>query len=274
MNADFEGFREFRDFEHHGWQQVAARYHGSFATATVQAVVSLLDAAGVGEGMRVLDVACGPGYVAAAAAGRGAAVLGIDFSSEMVAEARRLFPSIDFQEGDAEELTLPDRGFDAVVMNFGMLHLGRPHRATAEAYRVLREGRFAFSVWDTPDRTVGFGIVLDAIRKHGDLNAPIPPGPPFFRFSDPVESTRLLSEAGFRDIRIAHVEQTWRFPTRDMLFDVMLNASVRNAALLRAQRPEILSKIRETVRSAVEQHRTPTGFELPMPAVLFSAARR
>src|SRR3989475_4322873 len=188
----------FRQFEHKGWQEIASRYDRGFASVTQQSVTPLLDAARVAKGARVLDVACGPGYAAAAAASRGAIAAGVDFSSEMVEEARGRYPGIEFQEDDAEQLSMSDSSFDAVVLNFGMLHLARPEQALAEAYRILRPaGRIAFIVWDKPDKAIGFGIVLSAIQKHGDLNVPIPPGPPFFRFSNDEESRRSLTSAGF-----------------------------------------------------------------------------
>ncbi len=261
----------FRQFEHQGWQQIASRYHGGFAAVTTQSATALLDAAHVKYGTRVLDAACGPGYVAAAAAARGALPTGVDFSSEMVEEARGRYPGIDFREGDAEQLSFSDESFDAVVMNFGMLHLGRPEQALQESHRVLgKGGRIAFTVWDTPDKAVGFGIVIGAIHKYGDLNVPIPPGPPFFRFSDPQESKRVLTAAGFVDITVAQVPQVWRLLSPDALFDVMYNGSVRNAALLRAQKPDVLEKIRSEIRNEVEKARN----VLAMPAVLACGEKR
>jgi len=260
----------FRQFELRGWQEVASRYHDGFAAVTVQSIEALLDAAYVRPGVRVLDVACGPGYAAGTAAGRGAVAVGVDFSSEMIDEARGRYPDVDFRSGDAEQLAFDDSEFDAVVLNFGMLHLARPERALEEAGRVLRPGgRIAFTVWDTPDKAVGFGIVIGAIQKYGDLNVPIPAGPPFFRFSDPAESKRVLNEAGFVNSTVTHVPQLWRLSSSDILFDVMYNGSVRNAALLRAQKPEVLEAIRLEIRLGVEQNHN----ELPMPAVLASAER-
>jgi ubiquinone/menaquinone biosynthesis C-methylase UbiE len=261
--------QSFRRFEHQGWQEIATRYHDGFAAVTTQSTIPLLEAARVTKGTRVLDVATGPGYVAATAAALGAAATGVDFSSEMVGEARSRYPSVDFREGDAEALSFADASFDAVVMNFGMLHLARPEQAMSEARRVLRPGgRFAFTVWDTPDRAVGFGIVIRAIQKYGDLDVPIPPGPPFFRFSEPEEARKALTAAGFSDVSVIHVPQIWRLPSVDSLFDVMYNGSVRNAALLRAQTPAVIEKIREEIRREVEANRN----VLTMPSVLSSGS--
>jgi SAM-dependent methyltransferase len=261
----------FRRFEHLGWQEVASRYHGGFAAVTTQSTAALLDAATVATRTRVLDVACGPGYITAAAASRGAIATGIDFSSEMIQEASSRYPGLDFQEGDAEQLAFGDSEFGAVVSNFGMLHLGRPELAIHEAFRVLQPGgRIAFTVWDTADKAIAFGIVIAAIQKYGDLNVPIPPGPPFFRFSDPEQSRHVLLAAGFLNPFVTQVPQVWRLEYSDALFDVMYNGSVRNAALLRAQRPDVLEVIRAEIRRGVEEHH----LELPMPAVLATAQKK
>ena len=95
---------EFKAFEHRGWNdsEVADKYGSWFVPLTSQSVEPLLDAAGIESGKLVLDVATGIGTVAAAAASRGAQVSGIDFSLAMVELARRLYPDLDFREGDAE----------------------------------------------------------------------------------------------------------------------------------------------------------------------------
>ena len=79
----------FREFEHSGWQGIPQQYHQAFGELTTQSIEPLLDAAGVKAGTKVIDIASGPGYVAAAAARRGATVIGVDFSAAMVAEAQR-----------------------------------------------------------------------------------------------------------------------------------------------------------------------------------------
>jgi SAM-dependent methyltransferase len=265
---------EFRDFEHRGWDKAAAHYGQGFGELTQQSVEPLLDAVQAGRGLRLLDVACGPGYVAAAAAARGSSVLGIDFSAEMVAIAATQNPTVQFQEGDAENLNLAESTFDVVVMNYGMLHLAQPDRAISEALRVLRPGgRYAFTVWDLPERAVGFQIVLEAISNCGDMNVPLPSGPPFFRFSDPVECSRALTAAGFAETKVARVPQWWRLNSGEEMFWTMRRAAVRTAALLNMQNPDALARIEAEISARAETFRNGNVIEIPMPAILASTAR-
>lgn len=261
--------RSFRDFEHQGWQGIPQQYHQAFGDLTTQSVEPLLDAAGVEKGTKVIDIATGPGYVAAAAARRGASVIGVDFSTAMITEAERRHPGVEFREGDAEQLPFGDGLFGAAVMNFGLLHLGRPDQALSEACRVLRVGgRLAFTVWGKPEEAVAFGIVLDAIKKHGDPDVLLPEGPPFFRFSEPEESIRSLLAAGFASPDVLRIPQVWRLPSTDSLFEVMKDSTVRTAGLLRAQQPGALDRIREAIREELTRYQKPNAVELPMPAIL------
>src|SRR5207247_126235 len=142
------------------WREVAVPYAASFGSLTTQAIEPMLDALAVGEDTRLLDLACGPGWLSAAAVRRGAWVLGADLSPTMLAQARATYPHIEFKMVDAQSLPFNPE-FDAVAMNFGLLHVGRPEQVIAEAFRVLKAGgRFGFTVWAPPDRAKAFGIVL------------------------------------------------------------------------------------------------------------------
>jgi SAM-dependent methyltransferase len=265
----------FREFEHRAWQGVVKLYEDHFGALTAQCIEPLLDGVKVRAGDYLLDIATGPGHIAAAAARRGAKVTGLDFSSAMIAEASALHPGIAFREGDAGNLPFADASFDVVVIGFGILHFPDPDRALREAFRVLRNGgRFGLSVWTGPDRAAGFGIIMRAVEKHGSTDAGLPPGPPFFRFSDVAECGSAIAAAGFADVAIIENPQTWRFPSAGAFFDGISASTVRTAALLRAQTPENLAEIRaEAQREAGKFAVAGGSIELPMPALVARARK-
>ena len=264
----------FATFEHAGWEAAASTYADAFDRFTTQAIEPLLNAVGAGPGVRLLDVACGPGWLAAAAVKRDASVVGIDFAESVLAEARQRHPGLDFRQGNAEELAFGDAEFGAVAMSFGLLHLARPEQALREAYRVLRSGgKLGFTVWSRPEEAKVFSIVQRAIEAHGKTDVGLPPGPPFFRFSDPVECQRVLVEAGFVEPRVEQVPMAWRLPSAEHFFQAMLDGTVRTRGVLRAQTPEALDAIRAAAVEEAGAYRQGDAVEIPAPAVLASAVK-
>src|SRR3954452_1090864 len=192
------GAEEFKAFEAAGWSRRATTYGRVTGAITARFVDCLLDAARVGAGVRVLDVATGPGHVAAAAAARGAEPVGVDIAEGMLAVARRDHPRLDFRAGDAEALPFSDCCFDAVVGAFVLNHLPRPEVAGAEFARVLVSGgRLALSVWDVPERTRFIGLVRDAVARAREAAWAEPPaGPDPFRFAADAQLRALLVNVG------------------------------------------------------------------------------
>jgi len=264
----------FRQFEHDGWQSAVDGYHRHWETLTSQVIDPMLDALEVSNGVRFLDVATGPGYLAGAAARRGATATGVDFSAEMTSKARQLYPNVEFKEGDAENLPFPDGCFDAVGISFGMLHFSRPGIALKEACRVLDSGgKVAFTVWDTPDNAKAFGIVYDAIRAHGTLDVDIPEGPPFFRFSDPEESKRVMLEAGFIEPGIIRIPLIWNLPSADILIKAFTDGTARTGPTLAAQEPEAYKAIVKTIHQTAKVYEKDGKLEIPVAAILATAAQ-
>jgi SAM-dependent methyltransferase len=261
----------FWEFERSGWERAAAQYEACWGD-TDAFVEALLDAAVVGAGTRLLDLACGPGFVSEAAAARGANPVGLDVAEAMVERARLRNPRLTFVVGDAQRLELPDASFDAVTMNFGILHLSQPEAALAEARRVLVPGgRLAFTAWVAEGNAVA-DIVDNAVAEHA-VPVELPEGPPFYRFSDPDECRRTLTEAGFDgdSVRMETVTAVWRTPTPDRLFEAELHAGVRTSAVLRGQPPERLEAIRAAMAEGVRRHADDGAFALPIVARVISA---
>jgi SAM-dependent methyltransferase len=256
----------FDAFEEAGWEVAAAGYD-FFTTTTSQVAQPLLDAAGVRAGLRVLDLGTGPGDVAAQAAKRGAAAVGIDIAAAMIDLARRQHPGLTFQVASATELPFPDASFDAVVGNLVILHVGEPERVARESVRVLVPGgRLALSTWDAPERSPLFAALLAAIGEVGVAPpAELPDGPPFFRFAEDAEFRRLLVGAGVSDVAIETTEVEFDFASIDELFTAFLEGTVRVGGMLRAASTEQRDRIRAHVEGALSSFRRADAYSVSAP---------
>lgn len=145
---------QFKQRQKEAWANFAP-----FEAVTIIPAGLLVRLAGVARGMRVLDVGCGTGVVAITAARTGAAVSAIDLTPALLERAREngriAEVSIDFREGDAEELSFADSEFDVVLSQFAHIFAPRPEIAVREMLRVLKPGgTLAFSTWP-PEHLVG-----------------------------------------------------------------------------------------------------------------------
>jgi SAM-dependent methyltransferase len=265
----------FNAFEAAGWERQVSGYEDFFGPISTRLVAPLLDAALVDRGTRVLDVASGPGYVAAAAAERGASVIGVDIAEGMIALARERHPQLDFRFGNAEELPFADGSFDAVVGNFVLLHVGRPERAVSEFARVMDAGgRVALTVWDFPDRARFHGVLLDAVAEAGAVPPnDIPVGPPIFRFSDEEEFAGLLREQGLDDIGVRTVSFSHTLPSPDALWRGLLGGTVRLSVMILRQPQDVQRRIRAAFDEIVRRYQVGPEVALPVSVKLASGRK-
>jgi ubiquinone/menaquinone biosynthesis C-methylase UbiE len=270
MESDPHGIRAF---EHASWQRVAADYGTTFAAATRGFIGPLLDAADVGAQMRVLDVCCGPGFVAGAAAARGAITAGVDFSSAMLALARAAQPRVEFSQGDAETLPFADGCFGVVVSNFGVHHAPRPSVAVAEMHRVLAPGgRAAFTVWPRPDANVPWQLLFDAIRAHGALDAAKTP-PPSGSMNSEDNCRTALADAGFHHVDARLVQREWPMASVRDLLAAFRNGTARTAALIDAQDVAALPAIEAHMAQHAERYRRGDALSIPIAAIVASGRK-
>jgi len=173
--------------------------YGLVAKSTESGAEEFINRLALQPGTRLLDVACGSGNLAVVAARVGAIVTGVDIAPNLLEEGRERAKAegltIQFDEGDAEQLPYPDAAFDVVVSMFGAMFAPRPELAAAELVRVCRPGgRIAMANW-TPS---GFaGQVFKTVGKH----VPPPPGvPPPVQWGDEAIVRERLRD-GVADLR-------------------------------------------------------------------------
>jgi SAM-dependent methyltransferase len=196
-------------------RQQAAWASGDYAavgTRLLPTAELLCEAVDLRAGERVLDVACGNGNAALAAARRFCQVVGIDYVPALLERARQRARAegleASFQEADAEALPFADASFDVVLSTCGAMFAPDQERTAAELLRVCRPGgRIGMVNW-TPDSYVG--ELFRAIGRH----LPPPPGlrPPVLWGSQ--ERLRELFGPGV-EISAPRRSFLWRFPSAE-----------------------------------------------------------
>ena len=267
----------FSAYEKSRWQRAADLYHVYFGPLTSQIAEQLIALVKPPEphNCSILDIATGPGYLAREALQTEAfsRAVGIDFSAAMIEIAKQGSASArytpEFFEGDAEDLNFPDASFDAVAMNFGMLHMGRPTVVINEAHRVLKPGgKFGFSAWVPPEKSLGFAIILAAIEAFADKDVAIPAGPPFFYFGDRKNCAVALEAVGFNALSFREINTVWVLNQAEDLFDAFVRGSARTGGLLRLQTADTLDKIKKSVVKDCKQCMVHGKLSIPMGVLL------
>ena len=171
MQTDTVDFEAIKERQRMGWE--AGDYPRVGNTLQLMAE-RLVAAADVHAGHRVLDVACGQGNAAIAAARRFADSTGVDYAASLLAQGRERADAehlaVTFTEGDAEQLPFPQASFDVTLSTVGVMFAPDQECAAAELVRVTRAGgKIALASW-TPEGLVG--VLFKTVGKY----APPPAG--------------------------------------------------------------------------------------------------
>jgi len=163
----------------------------------------------LGPGDSLLDAGCGAGMAAQMAAERGAAVIGLDASAELLAVAQKRVPAGDFQIGELEQLPYFDSSFDLVTAFNSLQYAGNPGVALAEARRVVRRGRHVLiATWGEPEEMEAAALIV-ALRPLMPSASSGAPGP--FALSDRSAFEALVSRAGLAVLDVFDVPSPWRY---------------------------------------------------------------
>jgi SAM-dependent methyltransferase len=213
-------------------------WHPKMEQQMVNVQRALLERARLAPGLRVLDLACGPGDTAltiARTVGPTGHVTASDLSPVMVATCRENatragMTNMDFAVADAESLPFPDASFDRITSRLGIMYFVDVQRALAQMKRVLRQnGALSVLVWGPAEESPYFVCGLGPFLRRLAPPAPPPDAPGPLRFAAPGVLHDELVRAGFNDV---HEEKRsvvlpWPGPAAELfqhLYDVAIPA--------------------------------------------------
>jgi SAM-dependent methyltransferase len=218
----------------------------------------------------LVDLACGTGSGALAAAARGARVTAVDITPELVAigeqKAAAAGRSITWLTADASATGLKAHAFDIVVSNMGTIFV-EPGAQVAEFERLLKTGgTLAFSSWVRDPSNPFFNPIVEVLGP-----------PPTSGYSPDQWGERDTINArlsdGFTDVDIESGSLTWQFPSVDAAIDFVVRESPMHVSLLAnidaAKREPLLAAFDAAWRACADD----TGVRFDAPYVVVTARR-
>jgi len=234
----------------------------------------LVEAAGVRTGESALDVACGTGAVTrllAERVGPTGKVTGLDINPGMLAVARLVAPgqNIEWLEGSAVKMPLPDATFDAVVCQQGLQFFPEKPAALSEMRRVLRHGgRLTLACWRSIEHTPGYLVLEQALaRRIGPEKAALPP----FSLGDAGAIRGLVAGAGFREIRLRAEAKMLRFRSAEHLVRAVVGGAPTMMGALTGQGEGVLDAIIAEVTEATRHYVDDEGWATPAASHIVTA---
>ena len=254
------------------WQRMAAAWERQndrqWATSEVVSR-DLVERLAPEPGDVVLELAGGIGQTSLLLAARGAHVISTDFAPAMVEAARRLAErsgteGVEHRVIDAENIDLADASVDGVACRWGLMLFGDPHRALTEIMRVLRPGgRFACSVWATPDANPWASVAGRALVEAGVMPPPEPGEPGMFIFGAPGRLAQLLERAGFGPVDAGEIDIAFRYADFDDYWSTLLDLGGAVARALAEVPPDEAERVTREIERRVEPFRTADGLVFP-----------
>ncbi len=222
-------------------------------------------------GATLVDLACGTGNAALAAAARGARVTGVDLTPELIdigaKKAGSAGQTITWAAADAADTALPAGAFDAVVSNMGIIFVD-PDRQVAEISRLLKPtGALAFSSWVRNASNPFFDPIVAV------LGAPPRTGFSPDQWGDPTIAARRLAD-DFTDVEVDDGMFTWEFASLDAALHFLVHESPMHVDVFRRVDETQRERLEAAFREALTPHAADDGVSFDTPYVVISASRR
>ncbi len=265
--------KQFKEAQRKSWDSVAIgwqKWWQTFEKDAQNLSNHLVELAKINSSSKVLDIATGigePAITAAKKVGSGNGhVLATDISPQMLSIARQRAASlglqdvIEFKEGDAETISLPDSAFDAVLCRWGLMFLPDLGEGLSNIYTSLVNGGYlAAAVWASPDKVPFLSVSMKTVVKEtGKPMSPSgTPGP--FKLADQSIITDALSKCGFKDIVVERINVIFTFssPEEYTQFNQAIAAPIN--AMLADQSQERKEEIWKAVTESASSYVDATG---------------
>jgi SAM-dependent methyltransferase len=237
----------------------------------------MLDLAGVGPGLRVLDVAAGEGdqsLTAAERVGPGGFVLATDIAPKLVALAARTARErgvghLEARVMDAEHLSIADESFDVVISRLGLFFLPDLPRGLSEMRRVLKgDGRIGCIVFSTPDKSPFFSIPISVIRRRAQLGPPPPGQPGPFSLGGAGVLATALEQAGFRYVEARSVSAPLQLASARECVRFERESFGALHQLLSGLTPSAREDAWQEIERELERYEDRDGFESPCEVIV------
>ena len=265
--------KQFKEAQRKSWDSVAIgwqKWWKTFEKDAQNLSNHLVELAKINSSSKVLDIATGigePAITAATKVGNGNGhVLATDISPQMLSIARQRAASlglqdvIEFKEGDAETISLPDSAFDAVLCRWGLMFLPDLGEGLSNIYSSLVNGGYlAAAVWASPDKVPFLSVSMKTVVK--ETGKPMPPSstPGPFKLADQSIITDALSKCGFKDIAVERINVIFTFssPEEYTQFNQAIAAPIN--AMLADQSQERKEEIWKAVTESASSYVDATG---------------
>jgi ubiquinone/menaquinone biosynthesis C-methylase UbiE len=265
-----------RRVQRYGWDRSARHYERYWKRQLEPAQSLLLRMAGLRQGEKVLDVACGTGLVtlpAADAVGPAGEVVGIDISDRMVEQvarqaADRGIAHVRSERMDAEAFSFPDATFDAVLCGLGLMYVPDPERSLREMHRVLRPGGRAVSaVWGSRKRC-GWAEIFPIV----DARVSTEVCPLFFQLGTGEALALTYRAAGFQQIDTERIDIVLEYDGPDDALGAAFAGGPVAMAYARFDEADRAGAHAEYLAS-IEPYRVDGGYRIPGEFVVVSGMR-